>query len=122
MQAERQHLPTVGAPQKDAADRMLARQIELVKGKPFDLKRAIREEWKAREQRGRWAANNPAMKAKITAYDHVLREHWSDRYEEMADACAALEDDGKCTSGLQLLRVRSVDSKTWNPSSPGRRR
>ncbi|NUJ81678.1 hypothetical protein HUN39_16925 [Methylocystis sp. FS] len=94
----------VGPPDDYQPDGMLARQIELVKGKSFDLKRAIREEWKAREQRGRWAAGNPAMKAKITAYDHVLREHWSDRHDEMADACAALEDDKKCASGLELLR------------------
>jgi hypothetical protein len=96
----------VGPPDDYQPDGMLARQIELVKGKPFDIKRAIREEWKAREQRGRWVAGNPAMKAKLTAYDHVLREHWSDRHEEMCEACAALEDDGKCASGLELLGAR----------------
>ncbi|HEX9948129.1 MAG TPA: ABC-three component system protein [Allosphingosinicella sp.] len=95
---------TLGPPNDYQPDSMLARQIELVKGKPFDLKRAIREEWKAREQRGRWAADNPAMKATITAYDHVLREHWSDRHDEMTDACAGLDDNGRCASGLKLLR------------------
>jgi len=93
-------------------DGMLARQIELVKGKPFDLCRAIREEWKAREQRGRWAADNPAMRAKITAYDHVLREHWFDRHEEMVDACAGLAPDGKCQSGLALLRWTHNEAPT----------
>jgi len=95
---------TLGPPEDYQPDGILARQIELVKGKAFDLKRAIREEWKAREQRGRWTAGNPAMKTKITAYDHVLREHWSDRYDEMAEACSGLEDEGKCASGLDLLR------------------
>ncbi|WP_424360799.1 hypothetical protein [Methylocystis parvus] len=76
----------VGPPDDYQPDGMLARQIELVKGKPFDIKRAIREEWKAREQRGRWVAGN--------------------RHEEMCEACAALEDDGKCASGLELLGAR----------------
>ena len=101
---------TVGPPDDYQPDGMLARQIALVKGKPFDLKRAIREEWKAREQRGRWLMDNPAMASKISAYDQVLREHWSDRHAEMADACADLKDDDKCTSGLQLLRWTHNDA------------
>nr|WP_042671948.1 ABC-three component system protein [Methylobacterium sp. B34] len=111
---------TLGPPDDYQPDGMLARQIELVKGKSFDLKRAIREEWKAREQRGRWMAANPAMKAKITAYDHVLREHWSDRHEEMVEACAKLEAEGKCASGLDLLRwTHNEAANTVQPISVG---
>lgn len=102
----------VGPPEDYQPDGMLARQIELVNGKPFDLKRAIREEWKAREQRGRWLADNPAMASRISAYDQVLCEHWSDRHTEMAETCAALEEDGKCASGLQLLRWTHNDAPT----------
>ncbi|MCW8087671.1 ABC-three component system protein [Sabulicella glaciei] len=95
---------TVSHPEDYQPDGMLARQIELVKGKPYDLERAIREEWKARAQRARWLADNPAMASKISAYDAVLREHWSDRHAELVDECASLEDEGKCASGLKLLR------------------
>lgn len=111
---------TLGPPDDYQPDSMLARQIELVNGKSFDLKRAIREEWKAREQRGRWATSNPAMKAKITAHDHVLCEHWSDRHEEMVDACAGLEADGKCASGLELLRwTHNQAPRTVQPIAVG---
>uniref|UniRef100_A4WQP9 ABC-three component systems C-terminal domain-containing protein n=1 Tax=Cereibacter sphaeroides (strain ATCC 17025 / ATH 2.4.3) TaxID=349102 RepID=A4WQP9_CERS5 len=111
---------TLGPPDDYQPDGMLARQIELVKGKSFDLKRAIREEWKAREQRGRWTAGNPAMKAKITAYDYVLREHWSDRYDEMLDACSDLDDEGKCASGLGLLRwTHNEAPRTVQPITVG---
>jgi len=103
---------TVGPPDDYQPDGMLARQIALVKGKPFDLKRAIREEWKAREQRGRWLSDNPAMASKISEYDQVLREHWSDRHAEIVDACADLKDDDKCASGLQLLRWTHNDAPT----------
>jgi hypothetical protein len=103
---------TIGPPDDYQPDGMLARQIELVKGQPYDLRRAIREEWKAREQRGRWTAANPAMKSKITDYDHVLQEYWSDRHEEMVDECSTLEDGAKCASGLELLRWTHNEAPT----------
>jgi len=103
---------TVSHPTDYQPDGMLARQIELVKGKPYDLERAIREEWKAREQRARWLADNPAMAAKITDYDAVLRDYWSDRHAELVDACAALEENGKCESGLKLLRWTHHEAPT----------
>lgn len=101
-------------------DSMLARQIELVNGAPHDVKRAIREEWKAREQRGRWLTENPAMAITIISYDHVLREHWSDRHEEMVHSCAALADSAKCTKGLELLRWTHHEApKTVRPITAG---
>lgn len=103
---------TVSPPDNYQPDGMLVRQIKLVKGKPTDIKRAIREEWKAREQRGRWLNENPAMATKITTYDHVLQEHWADRHEEMVDACSALEEDERCASGLELLRWTHNDAPT----------
>lgn len=110
----------LGPPDDYQPDGMLARQIELVKGQSFDLKRAIREEWRAREQRGRWTAGNPAMKAKITEYDHVLREHWSDRRDEVLEACMELDVEGKCASGLELLRWTHNDApKTVQPIAIG---
>src|SRR5262249_1209848 len=54
---------TVTPPEDYQPDGMLTRQIRLVNGKPSDLSRAIREEWKAREQRSRWLNANPAMAA-----------------------------------------------------------
>ena len=103
---------TVSHPEEYQPDGMLARQVELVKGKSFDLERAIREEWKAREQRARWLTGNPAMATRITDYDHVLREHWSDRHAEMTDGCTALKDDEKCALGLTLLRWTHNDAPT----------
>jgi hypothetical protein len=95
---------TVSHPEDYQPDGMLARQIELVKGKPSDLEKAIREEWKAREQRARWVDGNPAMAAMINDYDLVLREHWSDRHSQMAEDCVELRDVEKCAYGLGLLR------------------
>lgn len=85
-------------------DGMLARQINLVDGKPSDHARAIREEWKAREQRAKWVNGSPAMASKIGDYDQVLVEHWSDRHAQMAEDCADLDAQGRSDAGLQILR------------------
>jgi hypothetical protein len=85
-------------------DSMLTRQINLVEGKRLDLSKAIREEWRAREHRSKWLTDNPAMKVTIHEYDCVLKEHWSDRHDQMAEECAELEDIIKRESGLKLLR------------------
>jgi hypothetical protein len=89
---------------------MLSRQIKLVDGKQSDHSKAIREEWKAREQRSKWLNGNPAMAATICEYDGVLKEHWSDRHSQMAEDCAELEHAEKCASGLKILRWTHEDA------------
>ena len=101
-------------------DGMLTRQIKLVDGKGHDLAKAIREEWKARQQRSKWVNERPTMAARIADYDHVLKEHWSDRHVEMADACEGLEEAERRSSGLGLLRwVHNEAPSIIRPIEPG---
>jgi hypothetical protein len=95
---------TVNPPDDYQPNGMLSRQIKLVEGKRSDHSKAIREEWKAREQRSKWLNGNPAMAATIHDYDRVLEEHWSDRHCRVVEDCAELEDKEKCASGLKTLR------------------
>ena len=95
---------TVMPPENYQPDGMLARQIHLVEGAQSDIGRAIREEWRAREQRAKWLDANTAMASKINDHDLMLREEWSDRHAQMAEACSEMEDKQKCQSGLSLLR------------------
>jgi len=114
------HFETVAKPLEYLPDGMLTRQIALVKGGNSDVDRAIREEWRARSQRARWAIENPALGAMITDYDAVLTEHWLDRHSEMIDTCKDLEDDVKCSSGLDLLRwTHNVAPNTVRPIQEG---
>jgi len=103
---------TVSHPKDYQPDGMLARQIDLVKGSASDLTKAIREEWKAREQRARWVISNPAMASKINDYDLVLQEHWSDRHIRLVEECTELKNDEKCASGLFLLRWTHNEAPT----------
>jgi hypothetical protein len=102
----------VSPPEDYQPDGMLARQVKLVAGKPSDLSKAIREEWKAREQRAKWLDGSPAMAATINDYDIVLKEHWSDRHGQMAEECAELDQTAKCKSGLKILRWTHEDAPT----------
>jgi hypothetical protein len=103
-------------------DGMLARQVNLVAGKPSDLTRAIREEWKAREQRAKWLTGKSSMAVTINEYDIVLKEQWSDRHGLMTEECADLDQAGKCEAGLKILRWTHIEapgvvrpiSQGWN--------
>ncbi len=95
---------TVLPPDSWQPDGMLMRQIKLVEGAESDITRAIREEWRAREQRAKWVDANTAMASKINDHDLMLQEEWSDRHLQMVEACAEVEDKQKCQSGLSLLR------------------
>jgi len=95
---------TVSAPEDYQPDGMLARQIRLVEGKSSDLSKAIREEWRAREQRSKWINEKPSMAIMIGEYDLVLQEHWSDQHCQMVEDYAGVEEKQKCASGLRLLR------------------
>ena len=83
---------------------MLTRQIQLVNGLEFDIKKAIREEWRARSQRSLWLDANAANSTKIGVYDQVLKEHWSDLHGTVKEECATQEADAKAEAGLKLLR------------------
>jgi hypothetical protein len=95
---------TVVPPEDYQPNGMLMRQIRLVEGARSDVTRAIREEWRAREQRAKWINANTAMASKINDHDLVLQEEWSDRHAQMVEVCSELEDRQKCQSGLDLLR------------------
>jgi hypothetical protein len=103
---------TVNPPDDYQPDGMLARQIKLVDGKQSDHSKAIREEWKAREQRSRWLNGNPAMAVTIHDYDRVLEEHWSDRHSRMVEECAELGAKEKCAVGLKILRWTHDEAPT----------
>jgi hypothetical protein len=76
----------------------------LVEGRSSDLSRAIREEWRAREQRSKWLNEKPSMAVVIGEYDRVLAEHWADNHGQMVEECAELVDNEKRSRGLAILR------------------
>jgi hypothetical protein len=111
---------TVSAPGDYHPDGMLARQIHLVEGQSSDHAKALREEWKAREQRSKWLNEKLSMAAVIDEYDRVLEEHWSDRHCQIVESCAELEHKQKCTWGLKILRWTHEEAPNIvRPIAPG---
>jgi len=99
---------------------VLTRQIELVGGKASDIAKAIREEWRARQQRAKWILERPEMATKIGLHDSHLHEEWSDRYGSMLEDCSGLDEDGQCASGLELLRWSHDNApNVVHPITPG---
>jgi hypothetical protein len=84
-------------------DPNIQRQIALVGGTERHLKRAIREEWRAREERSRWSTENPARHEIIANYDERLIEEWSDRHEDMRQKYTDSSSDEHQRNGLELL-------------------
>jgi hypothetical protein len=93
-------------------DGLLTRQIALVNGRPSDIAKAIRAQWRAKEQRSSWITNNPEMRSKIAGYDTVLTERWSDRHTQMVEDCAELEPAQVAHKGLELLRWTHENAPT----------
>lgn len=91
-------------------DGMVARQIKLVAGGNSDLSKAIREEWRAREQRAKWLNDNSAMGTVVSQYDQVLEEAWSDRHGQMVEECSGVADSVKRERGLEMLRWTHYDA------------
>lgn len=99
---------------------LLTRQIALVGGGRSDVSRAIREEWRARQQRAKWVVERPGMAAKIGRHDAIMREEWLDRHGRIVDDCADVSEAEKCASGLRLLRWTHEDApKAIEPIAPG---
>ncbi|MGY4332293.1 hypothetical protein ACVWWG_006710 [Bradyrhizobium sp. LB7.2] len=84
-------------------DSMIERQISLVGGGSIELRRAVREEWRAREERSRWSRENPARHDIIIKYDDRLVEEWSDRHGDICGGSAEAPDEALKGKGLELL-------------------
>jgi hypothetical protein len=100
-------------------DSMIERQISLVGGGEIELKRAVREEWRAREERSRWSTENPARHMIISNYDDRLIEEWSDRHTDMRGGCVGDSDETLKDKGLDLLKwSHSNAPKDLEPIAP----
>ncbi len=91
---------------------MLTRQIQLVDGKASDIGKAIREQWRAQQQRAKWIVDNPQMRSIIAGYDAKLTEHWSDRHVQMVEDCEGLDESELKARGLKLLRWTHEEAPT----------
>ncbi|MDV3441813.1 ABC-three component system protein [Pseudomonas otitidis] len=108
----------VNHPDDYEADSMLYRQIALVGGKPSDISKAVREQWRAVNQRAKWILEKPQLRSKIALYDTKLQESWSDIHARMVEDCEALSPEEVASLGLNVLRwTHDVAPKEVEPIS-----
>jgi hypothetical protein len=95
---------TANPPKEYQPDGLLTKQIELVDGAKSDLVKAIREEWRAREQRSKWINDNSGMASKIDDYDAILEEHWRDSHSLVVEESENSIESKKRELGRKVLR------------------
>ena len=82
---------------------VLERQIDLVDGGAPRVRRAVRDRWRARNQRRRWTDDDASLVGELKTYDDVLKEAWSDQHAPMCHDCRGLDDAEHRRRGLAIL-------------------
>lgn len=100
-------------PKNYQAHGLISKQILLVNGTELDIRFAVREEWRAREQRSKWTNDRPGMASKIISYDQHLIEEWEYRHERLITSCTTSDEIEKRTKGLNLLHWIHDESHTF---------
>lgn len=92
-------------PAQVAADAggIIEQQIVLVDGGPRRIERAIRDRWRARNQRERWMGDDASLVPVLKAYDDVLKAEWGDLHEAMCHDCRDAQEAERKRRGLEIL-------------------
>lgn len=90
---------------------LIAKQLQLVGGTKTEIRAAEREEWRARSQRHKWLSERVDMAARITLYDLLLVEAWTDKHGLMVEQTEAATDSQKQSAGLEIFRWSFNDAK-----------
>ncbi|RWP38204.1 ABC-three component system protein [Mesorhizobium sp.] len=91
-------------PESHKSHPMVANQISLVGGTEAEFRRAVTNEWRARETRSRWSTENPWRRELIARYDDRLAEEWCDRHVDICHECNGLSEETKQSKGRALLK------------------
>ena len=83
--------------------RIMAKQIEWVRGGPSRLQRAVVARWRARNQRGAWLENDISIASDLDEFDKNLIEVWGGRHGPMVDDCQEIEEPERCNRGRTIL-------------------
>lgn len=90
--------------------RIMAKQIEWVRGGPSRLRRAVVARWRARNQRGAWLEDDISIASDLDEFDKELIEVWGGRHGPMVDDCEGIEGPERCTRGLAILEWSHHDA------------
>ncbi|MGV3707351.1 MAG: ABC-three component system protein [Gemmatimonas sp.] len=98
---------------------LLERQIELVNGGVARVQRAVRDRWRARNQRQRWMDDDASLVVELKVYDDLLKTEWGDRHGPMCDDCRAYDETERARRGLEVLEwAHAVAPITVRPPRP----
>ncbi len=91
--------------------RPFVRQLRLIAVGPKRVKLAIRDYYRAFEQRSKWAREDLLVDAEIEGYERELVEAWEPRFEaakdELQDGCS---EEDKVKAGQQVFRWAETEA------------
>lgn len=81
----------------------MVRQIEIVDGGDWRIRRAAVARWRVRTQRERWLNDDFSLAVELDRFDAALVERWEDRFEPMRHDCRAADAAACSKCGVSLL-------------------
>jgi hypothetical protein len=78
------------------------KQMRLVQLPTTTIQRGIRDFYRAKAQRSKWAREGLLLDGEAARYDTRLQDQWQRRFEADCSGVAVLDDDGKCKIGRDV--------------------
>jgi hypothetical protein len=78
------------------------KQMRLVQLPTTTIRRGIRDFYRAKAQRSKWAREGLLLDGEAARYDTRLQDQWQRRFEADCSGVAVVDDDGKCKIGRDV--------------------
>jgi hypothetical protein len=90
--------------------RLFVRQLRDIEVAPKRIEWAIRDYYRAFEQRSRWTRDDLLVDNELQRYERGLIEAWEPRFESACEECAGLDDAGRIAAGRQVYQWAERDA------------
>lgn len=85
-------------------NKRFVQQLQLIRISDSRILTAIKDFYKASEQRSRWVRCSLSLDNELEEYDDKLKDDWHIRFEQEADTLVELNEDMKISSGRNIYK------------------
>lgn len=90
--------------------RLFVRQLRDIEVAPKRIEWAIRDYYRAFEQRSRWTRDDLLVDNELQRYERGLIEAWEPRFESACEECDGRDDAGRIAAGRQIYQWAERDA------------
>ncbi|KTT69573.1 ABC-three component system protein [Sphingomonas sanguinis] len=91
-------------------ERLFVRQLRDIQVAPKRIEWAIRDYYRAFEQRSRWTRDDLLVDNELQRYERGLIEAWEPRFESACEECDGRDDAGRISAGKQIYQWAERDA------------